>query len=172
MTETNTVRNLTGQLTSFQTWCCLLIGNMMFAMDCDMWHGSQTTPLLQGCFPEKGGEAQTKEFWQNRENVYCFVLPVKRSHRPNLYLSMVSYPKKQERRNCMINRTFFHWLNSVAWRKRMIRLIMLQFTSTGFTKLCILFSTWTKFPKRKKYIYFLNPRQYLLCEIGQTTLLP
>lgn len=71
----------------------------------------------------------------------------------SLYLFMVSYPKKQERRNCMINRTFFHWLNSVAYyqkeRKQMIRLVILQFKSIGFTKLCILFSTGTTLPNKK-----------------------
>jgi hypothetical protein len=31
-----------------------------------------------------------------------------------LHLHTVSYPKRQERRNCMINKTFFQCLNSVA----------------------------------------------------------
>lgn len=152
VTKTNTVRNLTCPLTSFQTHCRKSVGSIISGIDCDTWRGSQSTPLLQGYVPEKSGEAETKEFWQNRENVYIFLYYLSRDAiDQSLYLSMVSYPKKQERRNCMINRTFFHWLNSVAWRKWMIRLITLQFRSTGFTKLCILFSTWTKFPSRNTF---------------------
>lgn len=87
-------RNLTCQLTPFQTKWRTSAGNIMFGIECDVWHGSPCTPPLQGYFPGKSGEAQTKEFWQNRENIYFFILPVKRCHRPKLVLVYDFLPQK------------------------------------------------------------------------------
>lgn len=91
--------------------------------------GSQATPLPQRHSPEKVGEGQ-RDFAEQTECIFFLDLP-RNNRDQSLYLSIVSYPKKQERRNCMRNRTFFHWLNSVAYyqkeTKLMVRLIILQF---------------------------------------------
>lgn len=109
------------------------------------------TPLLccRGTFQRKLEKHRQRDFNRTYRK-YISIWLVKRCHRPSFYLSMVSYPKKQERRNCMINRTFFHSLNSVAYykkeRKLMVRLIILQFKFMDFTQSC--FITGTTFPNK------------------------